>query len=141
MNIEHVRQRILSSDSLSATLGIQFLSTPEPDEWVALMNADQRLCQPFGFLSGGALAALAETLAGVASLSLCPDAAPVGISVAASHLRPVSRGTSVRAVARIIHRGRSHHSFLVSIFDQHDTCVSSIQVTKCIIPNPAHKDA
>ena len=51
------------------------------------MNTE-KVCQPFGFLSGGATLALAETLAGFASLSLCEENTfPVGIQVSANHLK------------------------------------------------------
>ena len=42
------------------------------------MRVDERNRQPFGFSSGGATLALAENLAGVGSLALCPDDISVG---------------------------------------------------------------
>ena len=65
MNIEHLIERIEKSDGLSKTLGMHFISTPEPDTLQASMKVDGRNKQPFGFLSGGASLALAENLAGV----------------------------------------------------------------------------
>ena len=69
MNIEHLIERIEKSDGLSKTLGMHFISTPEPDTLQASMKVDERNKQPFGFLSGGASLALAENLAGVGSLA------------------------------------------------------------------------
>ena len=81
MNIEHQKKVITSQDGLSNTLAIEFISTPEPDTCMARMTVDKLNRQPFGFLSGAATLALAENLAGVGSMSLCPDKICVGINV------------------------------------------------------------
>ena len=54
MNIDEVVKRISKTDGLSKTLGMHFISTPEPDTLQATMKVDERNRQPFGFLSGGA---------------------------------------------------------------------------------------
>ena len=63
MNIEEQLNIIENQDGLSHTLGMQFISTPEPDTLIAKMAVDDRNKQPFGFLAGGASLALAENLA------------------------------------------------------------------------------
>ena len=68
MNIDEIVKRISKTDGLSKTLGMKFISTPEPDTIMATMKVDERNRQPFGFLSGGASLALAENVAGI---SLC----------------------------------------------------------------------
>lgn len=65
MNIDEVIKRISKTDGLSKTLGMHFISTPEPDTLRATMKVDERNRQPFGFLSGGASLALAENVAGI----------------------------------------------------------------------------
>ena len=72
MNIDQLVKRIIKTDGLSKTLGMHFISTPEPDTLQASMKVDERNRQPFGFLSGGASLALAENVAGIGSLALCP---------------------------------------------------------------------
>ena len=72
MNIDELVKRISKTDGLSKTLGMHFISTPEPDTLQASMKVDERNRQPFGFLSGGASLALAENVAGIGSLALCP---------------------------------------------------------------------
>ena len=52
MNIDEVIKRISKTDGLSKTLGMHFISTPEPDTLRATMKVDERNSQPFGFLSG-----------------------------------------------------------------------------------------
>lgn len=54
MNIDELVKRISKTDGLSKTLGMHFISTPEPDTLQASMKVDERNRQPFGFLSGGA---------------------------------------------------------------------------------------
>lgn len=64
----------------------------------AEMEVKEKVCQPFGFLSGGASLALAETLAGYASLALCPEnTVPVGVQVSANHLNSAALGETVVA--------------------------------------------
>lgn len=72
MNVENIIKSIHQEDGLSRTLGMEFISTPEDDTLKARMAVDDRNKQPFGFLAGGASLALAENLAGVGSMALCP---------------------------------------------------------------------
>ena len=104
MNIEHIKEKINKLPNLSTALGMEFISTPEPDTCMARMKVDERNRQPFGFLSGGASLALAENLAGVGSLTLCPGKISVGINVSGSHLIAVEEGDIVTATARIMHK-------------------------------------
>lgn len=46
MNIEHFIDRIEKTDGLSQTLGMHFISTPEPDTLQATMKVDERNKQP-----------------------------------------------------------------------------------------------
>ena len=52
MNIEHIKDNINKLPNLSTALGMEFISTPEPDTCMARMKVDERNRQPFGFLSG-----------------------------------------------------------------------------------------
>ena len=54
MDIERIKEIRLKQDGLSNTLGMEFLSTPDPDTCQARMKVDSRNRQVFGFLSGGA---------------------------------------------------------------------------------------
>ena len=84
MNIEKQKEIIKRQDGLSNTLGMEFISTPEPDTLIGRMKVDKLNRQVFGFLSGGASLALAENVAGVASMALCPERISVGINVSGS---------------------------------------------------------
>lgn len=132
MNIESFRD-ILAKDGVSKQLGMEFLSTPEEEVCVARMPVDERNTQPFGFLSGGAILALAETLAGVASCALCPGQICVGMTVQANHVHSALHGDTVTATAHIIHRGATTHVWGVEVRNGKDDLVSNISVTNYIV--------
>lgn len=106
MNIDKIKEVLLKRDGLSNTLGMEFISTPDPDTCQARMKVDERNRQIFGFLSGGASLALAENLAGVGSLALCPNNICVGVNVSGSHVKAVLDGDTVTATAHILHKGK-----------------------------------
>ncbi len=83
----------------------------------ATMPVDLRTRQPFGVIHGGASLALAETVAGLGSVLLCEDGEmQVGMQVSGNHIASTPEGDTVRAQARIIHKGRSTHVWSVEIF-------------------------
>ena len=57
------------SGTLHEVLGMRLLPSTSPEELRAEMPVGLSVCQPFGFLSGGASMALAETLAGFGSMA------------------------------------------------------------------------
>lgn len=133
MDIERIKELIYKQPSLSTTLGMEFLSTPEPDTCKARMLVDDRSRQPFGFLSGGASLALAENLAGVGSLALCPDKIAVGVNVTGSHVKAVLEGDTVTATAHLRHQGKTLHQWQVDIENEQGELISTVQVTNYII--------
>ena len=118
---------------LSNALGMEFISTPEPDTCMARMVVDERNRQPFGFLSGGASLALAENLAGVGSMALCPGKISVGINVSGSHVKAVMEGQTVTAYARLLHKGRTLHQWHIEIKNEAGELISTVQVTNYVI--------
>lgn len=133
MDIEHVKETIEKLPSLASTLGMEFISTPDKDTCMARMQVDERNRQPFGFLSGGASLALAENLAGVASLALCPGKISVGINVSGSHVQAVLEGDMVTATARLLHKGRTLHQWNVEIRNSAGELISTVQVTNYVV--------
>ena len=133
MDVESIKEKIGRQPGLSNTLGMEFFSTPEPDTCKARMKVDERNRQPFGFLSGGASLALAENLAGVGSLALCPHKIGVGISVSGSHVKAVLEGDVVTATAHLMHKGRTLHQWQVEIVNGAGELISTVQVTNYII--------
>lgn len=112
-------------DSLVGALGMELHPPKTPPalastgfQLTASMPVDSRTCQPYGFLSGGASVALAETLAGFGSfLVLPPHLKPVGAAVSANHVGSVAKGGRVEATATLVHMGRRTHVWNVDIHD------------------------
>lgn len=119
--------------ALMGNLGIQY--TYASDERVeATMPVDYRTRQPFGILHGGATLALAETVAGLGSMIICePDEIVVGMQVSGNHISSAHEGDTVRAVATIVHKGRSSHVWNVDVFTSTNKLVSSVRVMNSVI--------
>lgn len=135
MNIDNVRDDLQGMATMSTTLGMKFLSTPEPDTCMATMAVDERTRQPFGVLCGGATLALAETLAGLGSLALCPGERFAGINVSGSHVKAVLEGDTVIALARILHRGHRFHVWNVEVRNSAGELISTVSVTNYAVSN------
>lgn len=133
MDIEKEKKIVETQDGLSNTLGMEFISTPEPDTVMARMQVDNRNKQVFGFLSGGASLALAENLAGLGSMALCPGRVCVGINVSGNHVHAVHYGSTVTALARLQHKGRTLHVWHVDLTDEEGTLISTVQVTNYVL--------
>lgn len=136
MNIDNIKELLLKRDGLSNRLGMEFISTPDPDTCQARMKVDERNRQIFGFLSGGASLALAENLAGVGSLALCPNNICVGINVSGSHVKAVLDGDTVTATAHILHKGKTLHQWHVDIRNEAGDLISSVEVTNFVMNKP-----
>lgn len=122
-----------NAEGLHRTLGMEFFSTENPDTLRARMPVDHRNIQPAGYLNGGASLALAETIAGIGSYSLCPGRPVFGMSVTCNHLHPIRQGNYATAVARIIHKGHTTHLWRVEISNENGELVSVISVTNFIV--------
>ena len=119
--------------ALMGNLGIQY--TYASDERVeATMPVDYRTRQPFGILHGGATLALAETVAGLGSMIICEsDEIVVGMQVSGNHISSAHEGDTVRAVATIVHKGRSSHVWNVDVFTSTNKLVSYIRGVNSVI--------
>ena len=133
MDVEKIKKTLSESHNLAASLGMQFLSTPDEDSCIAKMVVNASNCQPYGYLSGGASLALAETLAGVGSAALCPDNVCVGINVSGHHVKAVKVGDTVTAKATIVQNGRALHVWNVELTDTQGDLVSTVVVTNYVV--------
>lgn len=119
--------------ALMGNLGIQY-TYASIDRVEATMPVDRRTRQPFGILHGGATLALAETVAGLGSmLSSKPDEIVLGMQISGNHISSAHEGDTVRAVATIVHKGRSSHVWNVDVFTSTNKLVSSVRVVNSII--------
>ncbi|MDR0536920.1 MAG: Cof-type HAD-IIB family hydrolase [Tannerellaceae bacterium] len=122
-----------SQHALMGTLGIQYTYAAE-GRVEATMPVDERTRQPFGILHGGATLALAETVAGFGSIILCrPNETIVGMQVSGNHVSSAREGDTVRAVATILHRGRSSHLWNVDVFASAGKLVSTVRVVNSVL--------
>lgn len=122
-----------ASHALMDNLGIQY-TYANKERVEATMPVDQRTRQPFGILHGGATLALAETVAGLGSMIACqPDEVVVGMQVSGNHISSAHEGDTVRAVATIVHQGRSSHVWNVDVFTSTNKLVSSVRVVNSVM--------
>ena len=119
--------------SMVGNMGIKFLPETDDNTFRATMPVDHRTRRPGGILAGGSSLALAETVAGFASLRLCPKGKQCfGIQISANHIAMVKDGDTVTATARPIHLGRTTHIWNVDVVSSKGKLISSVRVTNFI---------
>ncbi len=122
-----------AASTLMGNLGIQY-TFASAERVEATMPVDKRTRQPFGILHGGATLALAETVAGMGSMVACrPDEFVVGMQVSGNHISSAHEGDTVRAVATVVHMGRSSHVWNVDVFTSTGKLVSSVRVVNSVM--------
>ena len=132
-NEEYEKRMDEYTRSMVGTLGIRFLSREKDGTLRATMPVDHRTRRPGGILAGGASLALAETVAGFASLRICPKGKQAfGIQISANHIAMVKEGDTVTATASPIHLGRTTHIWNVDVRSSENKLISSVRVTNFI---------
>ncbi|MDO4949865.1 MAG: PaaI family thioesterase [Bacteroidales bacterium] len=122
---------------MEETLGVKFHEMIGEETIQAEMMVDERTCQPFGRINGGASLALAEMLAGHGSFYLCSDdERPVGVQISGNHVGWATVGEKVVATAHIEHRGQTTHVWNVTIDTESGRPVSIVRVTNMILKEP-----
>jgi uncharacterized protein (TIGR00369 family) len=101
---EEINARLVGFDRL---VGLELLSCSDEEVLVELPVREQ-LKQPMGLVHGGVYAALAETMASLATALAVSERgeAAVGLANATNFLRPITEGT-IHASATRVHRGRT----------------------------------
>lgn len=113
--IEELNQRC--TDSLCSHLGILFTEIGE-QHLTATMPVDERTCQPMGILHGGSTCALVETVGSVAAnCCIDPELIAVGLNIDVSHVRQVKVGSTVEAVAKPLHLGRTTQVWEIKVYE------------------------
>jgi 1,4-dihydroxy-2-naphthoyl-CoA hydrolase len=123
--------------TMAEALGFEFL---EVEEEVARgrFPVAAPVLQPFGIVHGGAYAAMAETIASIAThmAVMGNGELAVGQSNHTSFLRPVSEG-HVHAEARARHRGRTSWVWEVDFTDDEGRLCALTRVTMAVRPAPS----
>jgi uncharacterized protein (TIGR00369 family) len=122
-------------NSMIGHLGMELIEQGR-EHVVARMPIDHRTIQPVGVAHGGALIALAETLASIGTmLNIDPDAQfCVGQEINASLLRPVPAGSYVEGEATVLHQGRTSMVWDVRIHNADGKLAAICRCTIAIRP-------
>lgn len=117
--------------TLMETLGIVFTEIdPQLQSLTAIMPVNERVYQPDGVLHGGATVALAESVGSCAAFVFLNNQQVVvrGIEISANHVKSVREGI-VRAVAEIIHPGKTTQLWQIKIYNTENELVSLCKLT------------
>ncbi|MCD7714483.1 MAG: PaaI family thioesterase [Prevotella sp.] len=120
-------------DGLTKTLAIEYHATPDPATLRATMRCTPAVAQPWGVMSGGAMLALAENLAGVASMCLAPGYMVLGINISATHVSPIKLGETAIATAILLRKGGTLHNWRIELRNPQGELASHITVTNYLI--------
>jgi len=94
----------------------------------------KKITQPYGFMHGGAIAALADTAAATAIHTLLePEDKMVSIELKINYLAPVTKGKII-AGAKVIHKGRKTAVTDVDIKDSEGKLCAKSIVTYMLFP-------
>ncbi len=123
--------------TFDALYGLELLGHSE-DEATARVAVRDAVKQPMGVVHGGLYAAIAESLASLATAAVVmPEGSiAMGLSNATSFLRPITQGT-VHAHARRVHRGRTTWIWDVDIRDDAGQLCAMTRMTIAVRPLPA----
>jgi 1,4-dihydroxy-2-naphthoyl-CoA hydrolase len=127
----------LGRNTMAERIGIEI--TEVGDDFLrGRMPVDERTCQPFGLLHGGASAALAENLGSLAGTLLVDHEKEfcVGLEINANHIRS-ARGGYVYGTARPIHIGATTQVWDIRIEDERGKLVCISRLTLAVVKRRA----
>lgn len=135
MQLDHNDIKNRMKGTFIELLDIHFLEDENSNELEAMMLIRKDLLQTSGVLHGGVTIAFAETLAGVASNTLCPDDEfSFGIQISANHISHGKEGDTIRGIATPIHLGKTTHVWNVDVYSQqNERLISSVRITNIVI--------
>ncbi len=130
---EKILRKKFKNTPFAQTLGIKILKL-KPGYAELGLAYQKRITQPYGFMHGGAIAGLADTVAATAIYTLLDDKDKmVSIEMKVNYLAPVTKG-KIRACGKVIHKGRKTAVTDVEIKDEKgNLCAKSI-VTYMLFP-------
>jgi uncharacterized protein (TIGR00369 family) len=117
--------------------GLRLLAVSDT-EVEACVTVREELKQPAGLVHGGVYAAIAESMASLATaLAVMPNGdMAMGLSNSTSFLRPITEGV-VHARAKRLHRGRTTWVWDVSFSDDAGHACAVTRMTIAVRPLPA----
>jgi 1,4-dihydroxy-2-naphthoyl-CoA hydrolase len=128
---------VVSEETLDSHLGFEIIEVKE-DSARAQVPVTNRTLQPYGLVHGGVYAALAESLASMATAAAVWEDGniAVGLSNATSFVRPATGGT-VHALATRRHRGRTTWIWDVDMTDDDGRLCATTRVTMAVRRKPS----
>jgi 1,4-dihydroxy-2-naphthoyl-CoA hydrolase len=132
--VEQINEALLGFDRL---YGLELLALSESEASARVQVRDE-LKQPAGLVHGGVYAAIAESLASLATgFAVFPEGSvSMGLSNSTSFLRPVTAGT-IHALATRLHRGRTTWVWDVRFSDDAGHLCAVTRMTIAVRPLPA----
>lgn len=127
----------LKKNTFINTMQIKFiyLST-HIDSLTAKMPINKKNIQPFGFIHGGAIISLAESVGSSLSflnIKKYNDKYNVfNIEISASHIKCIREGV-LFAKANIIHKGKTLHFIQTNVFNENKKLISLCKMTNIVI--------
>jgi 1,4-dihydroxy-2-naphthoyl-CoA hydrolase len=133
-SVEQLREAVTGFDRL---YGLELVSLSE-DEVRGRVAVRDEVRQPLGLVHGGLYAAIAESLASLAThvAVAAGGEMAVGLSNSTSFLRPVTEGT-VHARGVRLHRGRTTWVWDVTFTDDRERVCAVTRMTIAVRPLPA----
>jgi 1,4-dihydroxy-2-naphthoyl-CoA hydrolase len=125
----------LQITGFDAVYGLEVLSLGE-EEATARVPVRDEIRQPAGLVHGGVYAAIAESLASLATAQFVEGRLAQGLSSSTSFLRPVT-GSAIHATARRRHRGRTTWVWEVDISDDEGRVCVLVRMTVAVRDAPA----
>lgn len=128
---------VVTSETLDSHLGFEIIEV-KVDSARARVPVTNRVLQPYGLVHGGVYAALAESLASVATAAAvwADGSIAVGLSNQTSFVRPATEGY-VNATGTRRHRGRTTWIWDVDLTDDQGRLCATTRVTMAVRPRPA----
>jgi len=128
---------VVTEETLDSHLGFEVIEVKE-DSARAQVPVTARVLQPYGLVHGGVYAALAESLASMATAAAvwADGNIAVGLSNATNFVRPATTGV-VHAAATRRHRGRTTWIWDVDLTDDDGRLCATSRVTMAVRPRPA----
>ena len=128
--LQAVNQRL--KDTMADLIGLR-VTHAEPRRMAGEITMRADLSQPYGYIHGGALMTLMDTVAGMAStLNLDPGQGFLTVEFKINFLRSVRQGRIV-AEATAVHIGRRTHVWQVTAHDEQGRQLALASLTQLVI--------
>ena len=128
--LQAVNQRL--KDTMADLIGLR-VTHAEPRRVAGEITMRADLSQPYGYIHGGALMTLMDTVAGMAStLNLAPGQGFLTVEFKINFLRSVRQGRIV-AEATAVHIGRRTHVWQVTAHDEAGRQLALASLTQLVI--------